>query len=80
MITRQDFALLKQEYELFSKVDPFGDFDLLLGASKLNLKIVDLPVRYRERKYGQTNIQRWRHGLMLLRITIAAMFNLKFVS
>jgi hypothetical protein len=80
VISNSDFKLLKQEYSLFSKVDPFGDFDLLLGATKLNLKIVDLPIRYRERKYGQTNIQRWRHGWMLLRITIAGMLNLKFVS
>lgn len=80
VITHADFKLLKQEYSLFGKVDPFGDFDLLLGASKLNLKIVDLPIRYRERKYGQTNIQRWRHGWMLLRITVAGAINLKFTS
>lgn len=79
VIYRSDFELLKQEYTLFGKVDPFGDFDLLLGASKLGLKIIDLPIRYRERKYGQTNIQRWRHGLMLVRITLAGMFSQKFV-
>ncbi|UYN89662.1 MAG: glycosyltransferase [Anaerolineales bacterium] len=80
VLYRSDFELLKREYELFNKVDPFGDFDLLVGSSRINLKIVDLPVRYRERKYGQTNIQRWRHGWMLLRITLAAMFSLKFSS
>ncbi|MCW5873757.1 MAG: glycosyltransferase [Anaerolineales bacterium] len=80
VLYREDFELLKQEYSLFSKVDPFGDFDLLFGATKLNLRIVDLPIRYRERVYGQTNIQRWRHGVMLLRITIAAMLNMKFVA
>lgn len=79
VISRQDFQMLKSEYSLFGRIDPFGDFDLLLGASKLNLRIVDLPIRYRERTYGQTNIQRWRHGVMLLRITIAGALNLKFV-
>ena len=47
----------------FGDFDPFGDFDLIFGAAKLNLKIVDMPVRYRERTYGRTNIQRWSHGL-----------------
>ncbi|MBX3004355.1 MAG: glycosyltransferase [Anaerolineales bacterium] len=79
VLLRHDFELLKQEYALFNKVDPFGDFDLLLGAATLNLKIVDLPVRYRERTYGQTNIQRWRHGLMLARITLAALLTYKFI-
>lgn len=80
VLYREDFELLKREYTLFSKVDPFGDFDLLFGATKLNLRIVDLPIRYRERVYGQTNIQRWRHGVMLLRITIAAALSQKFVA
>lgn len=80
VLYRKDFELLKQEYTLFSKVDPFGDFDLLFGATKLNLRIVDLPIRYRERVYGQTNIQRWRHGVMLLRITIAAALYTKFTA
>ncbi len=80
VLYREDFELLKREYTLFSKVDPFGDFDLLFGATKLNLRIIDLPIRYRERVYGQTNIQRWRHGVMLLRITIAAALHMKFVA
>jgi hypothetical protein len=46
----------------FGDFDPFGDFDLIFGAVKLNLKITDLPIRYRERTYGTTNIQRWKHG------------------
>jgi hypothetical protein len=75
---RSDFEALKAHWQLFSKVDPFGDFDILLGATNLNLRIIDLPVRYRERTYGATNIQRWRHGLMLLRITLAGAWALKF--
>jgi hypothetical protein len=63
----------------FGDFDPFGDYDLLFGAAHLNLKIIDLPIRYRERTYGTTNIQRWRHGLVLLRMTAFAALRLKFV-
>jgi SAM-dependent methyltransferase len=63
----------------FGDFDPFGDFDLLFGASKLNLKILDIPIRYRERVYGETNIQRWRHGALLLRMVLFACKKLKFV-
>ncbi len=79
-------GLWKHHYELiaanrrfFGNLDPFGDFDLLLGAARFNLKIVDLPIRYRKRTYGETNIHRWRHGLLLLRMLILAARRLKFV-
>jgi glycosyltransferase involved in cell wall biosynthesis len=79
-------ALWKSDYEAisanrgyFGDLDPFGDFDLLLGAAKLNRKIVDLPIRYRKRKYGETNIDRVRHGLLLARTTLLAALRLKFV-
>jgi hypothetical protein len=60
--------------------DPFGDFNLLFGASLLDLKIRDLPVRYRDRTYGATNISRFSHGWLLLRMTWFALCNLKFRS
>jgi hypothetical protein len=63
----------------FGDFDPFGDFDLIFGASKLNLKIVDLPIRYRERTYGTTNIQRWKHGWMLLKMVWLAARRIKFI-
>jgi SAM-dependent methyltransferase len=79
-------ALWKKDYEAialhrpyFGDFDPFGDFDLLFGAAKLNLKIVDMPVRYRTRTYGETNIQRWRHGWLLLKMAALAAYRLKFV-
>jgi SAM-dependent methyltransferase len=62
----------------FGDFDPFGDFDLLFGASKLNLKIADVPIRYKERTYGTTNIQRWKHGWLLLRMVAFAARKLKF--
>ncbi|MEW6651404.1 MAG: glycosyltransferase family 2 protein, partial [Chloroflexota bacterium] len=79
-------VLWKQNYEeicanraYFGDFDPFGDFDLIFGAAKLNLKIVDMPIRYRERTYGTTNIQRWKHGWLLLRMVIFAAGRLKFI-
>ena len=63
----------------FGEFDPFGDFDLIFGAAKQNLRIVDLPVRYRERTYGETNIQRFRHGLLLFRMVAFAARRIKFV-
>ena len=63
----------------FGDFDPFGDFDLLFGAAKLGLEIVELPIRYRERTYGTTNIQRWRHGWLLLKMCAFAAGRIKFV-
>ncbi len=62
-----------------AKSIPFGDFDLLFGAARYNLKILDLPIRYRERKYGETNIQRWKHGVVLLRMVVLASRRIRFV-
>jgi len=76
VLWREDYGQLRKQWPV-GKLDPFGDFDLLLGATKLNLKIIDLPIRYHERTYGQTNISRWRHGWLLLRITVAAARELK---
>ena len=61
----------------FGDFDPFGDFDLLLGAARLNMKIVDLPVRYQARTYGETKISRFRHGWLLLRMSVFAFRKLK---
>jgi glycosyltransferase involved in cell wall biosynthesis len=77
-------ALLRDDYEriaagrsYFGDFDPFGDFDLLFGSARLGLKIVDLPVRYQPRAYGDTNISRWRHGLLLLRMTVFALWKFR---
>ncbi len=74
-----DYERIAANRSYFGEFDPFGDFDLLFGAARLNLRIVDLPIRYRERTYGTTNIQRWRHGLLLLRMVQFAARRLKFV-
>jgi len=74
-----DYKRIAAQRAYFGDFDPFGDFDLLFGAAKLNLKIVDVPIRYRERTYGTTNIQRWRHGVLLLRMVAFAARRIKFV-
>jgi SAM-dependent methyltransferase len=78
-IWRKDYENIVTHRSYFGELDPFGDFDLILGAAKLNLKILDLPVRYRTRTYGSTNISRWRHGVLLVRMLITAANKLKFI-
>ncbi|MBF0504282.1 MAG: glycosyltransferase [Candidatus Omnitrophica bacterium] len=63
----------------FGDFDPFGDFDLIFGAVKLNLKVIELPIRYKSRIYGTTQIQRFRHGLLLLQMCWFAMKKIKFI-
>lgn len=75
---RDDYIKLDANRAFFGDFDPFGDFDLLFGADKLDLKIMDVPIRYRERSYGQTNIQRWSHGVILSRMVLFAARRLKF--
>lgn len=79
VLRKTDYELIAANRERFGDFDPFGDFDLLFGAAKLNLKIMDLPIRYRKRTYGTTNIARWRHGWLLLRMLSVAAARLKFV-
>jgi ubiquinone/menaquinone biosynthesis C-methylase UbiE len=79
VLTRKNYERIASNRAYFGDFDPFGDFDLLFGAAKLNLRIVDLPVRYRDRTYGDTNIQRWRHGWMLLKMVVYAAFKIKFI-
>jgi SAM-dependent methyltransferase len=79
VLSKRDYETLARNRAYFGEIDPFGDFDLLFGAAKYNLKIVDLPVRYGERIYGETNIQRWTGGVLLLRMVVKAMRKIKFV-
>ncbi len=76
---RQDYEQIAAQRAYFGEFDPFGDYDLILGAAKLNRKIVDLPIRYRERIYGSTNISRWKHGILLFRMVVFAARRIKFV-
>jgi len=78
-LTRADYERIAANRAHFGEFDPFGDFDLLFGAARAHLKIVDMPVHYKARRYGQTNISRFRHGWMLLGMCVVAARKLKFV-
>jgi SAM-dependent methyltransferase len=79
VIRRTDYLRLKAGRAYFGDFDPFGDFDLIFGAAKLNLKVVEIPIRYANRTYGETQISRFRHGLMLLRMVMFAFFRIKAI-
>lgn len=77
-LTKKDYYEIKKERYYFGDFDPFGDFDLLFGATKLNFKIIDVPVNYKERIYGKSNINRWKNGWSLLKMTVVAVKKMKF--
>jgi SAM-dependent methyltransferase len=79
VLLRSDYEKISRSRTYFGDFDPFGDFDLLLGAGRLGLKIVDIPIRYHARTYGTTNISRFRHGLALLRMASFAFWKFRVV-
>lgn len=78
-IFKNDYEELANNRSYFGDFDPFGDFDLIFGASKLNLKMLEIPIRYKARTYGKTNISRFSHGWLLLKMTLFAAKKIKFV-
>lgn len=78
VLYKDDYNRLAANRAYFGEFDPFGDYDLIFGAAKLGLKIVDLPIRYQERIYGTTNIQRWKHGVLLFKMLLIAARRIKF--
>ena len=78
MLLRSDYERLLHRIKVLGDFDPFGDFNLLFGSALLDLRIRDLPVRYRDRTYGTTNISRFSHGWLLLRMTWFALWRIKF--
>ncbi|KXW55841.1 glycosyltransferase family 2 protein [Ferrovum sp. PN-J185] len=79
VLTRNNYKRLALHRSYFGEFDPFGDFDLIFGAARMGLKIVELPIRYRERTYGDTNISRWKHGTILLAMLAFAARRIKFI-
>jgi len=77
VLTKAHYQRVADNRKYFGDFDPFGDFDLIFGASKLNLKVAEIPIRYRNRDYGETQISRFRHGLLLIRMVFFAFFKLK---
>lgn len=77
VLRRSDYERLKAGRAYFGDFDPFGDFDLIFGAAKLNLRCVEVPIRYAARTYGETQISRFSHGLMLIKMVIFVFFRIK---
>ncbi|NIA30746.1 MAG: glycosyltransferase [Actinobacteria bacterium] len=80
MICKKDYELIAANRSYFGDFDPFGDFDLIFGAVKQNLKVVEVPVGYRARTYGTTNISRFKHGLLLLKMSWVAFKKIKWLG
>ena len=78
MLLRRDYERILARIEVLGDFDPFGDFNLLFGSALLKLRIRDIPVRYKDRTYGETNISRFRHGWLLLKMTAFGLVKLKF--
>lgn len=79
VISRQNYERLARQRNYFGDFDPFGDFDLLFGAARLGLKIVEVPISYKARTYGKTNIKRWSQGFLLLKMVGFAAKRIKFL-
>ncbi|MFA4818170.1 MAG: glycosyltransferase [Parcubacteria group bacterium] len=79
VLSRKNYQSLIANRSYFGDFDPFGDFDLIFGSAKLNLKIVEVPIKYRAREYGDTNISRFTHGWLLLKMVVFAMNKIKFL-
>jgi hypothetical protein len=79
VLRREHYQAIARDRAYFGDFDPFGDFDLIFGAARQGLRIVELPVRYAERVYGTTNIRRWAHGWLLLKMTTVAARRMRFI-
>jgi len=80
VLTAENYRKLAANRAYFGDFDPFGDFDLIFGTAKLNLKLIEVPIRYRARKYGDTNISRFKHGWLLIKMVVYAMNRIKFLD
>ncbi|NTW57982.1 MAG: glycosyltransferase family 2 protein [Nitrospirae bacterium] len=77
LLARHDYQRMVSWRRDFGDFDPFGDFELIFPAAVLGLGIIDIPIRYQDRTYGSTNISRFRHGLMLLKMTCIGLYRIK---
>ncbi|MEO6693953.1 MAG: glycosyltransferase family 2 protein, partial [Ignavibacteria bacterium] len=78
VLSKKNYEKVKIAKKFLGDFDPFGDFDLIFGAAKINLKFIEIPIRYKARIYGKTNISRFKHGWMLLKIVFFSMRKFKF--
>ena len=77
VLTKADYEKIKAGRSYFGDFDPFGDFDLIFGAAKQNMKIIEIPMRYADRTYGEPQISRFRDGWLLLKMVVFAWRKLK---
>jgi hypothetical protein len=80
VLLRKNYELIAANRDYFGEIDPFGDFDLLFGASRHNLKIIEIPIRYGARIYGETQIRRFYHGFILMKMCIGAIGKMKMFN
>ena len=78
VLFKRDYESIKKNRHYFGEFDPFGDFDLLFGAAKLNLRMSEIIIRYRDREYGTTQISRFSHGWLLVKMSLFAAVKIKF--
>lgn len=78
MLLHSDYLRIRERIRELGDFDPFGDFNLLFGAALLDLRIRDIPVRYKDRTYGETNISRFSHGWLLLKMTFFGLINVRW--
>jgi hypothetical protein len=79
VVFRKHYQMIVRDRSYFGDFDPFGDFDLIFGATKLNLKVVEVPIRYSNRQYGTTQISRVSHGILLVKMVLFAFRKLKAI-
>jgi len=79
VLSKVNYNKLAAHRSYFGEFDPFGDFDLIFGSARLGLKIIEVPIVYQERLYGETNISRWKHGVILLKMLMFAARKIKFI-
>ncbi|MBN4074173.1 glycosyltransferase family 2 protein, partial [bacterium AH-315-E10] len=80
LFSRRDYGRFETWRKDFGDIDPFGDFELLFPAAQLGLGVVDLPIVYKAREYGETQISRFRHGLILIKMTLHGLFKIRMSS
>ena len=78
VLRKSDYEKIAANRGYFGEFDPFGDFDLIFGAARQNLHIVEVPIRYRDRTYGDTKISRFSHGWLLFKMCGVALMRIRF--
>ena len=79
VISKKNYLRAKKKNKDLGNFDPFGDFFIIFGASRLCLKINEVPIRYKARVYGETQISRFSHGVLLIKMLIFAFLKIKAI-